>query len=148
MASLVSTRTAALILRSVRVRLHIKYSALSLQPDGKILIGGSFRFTNVMCVEASLALTLMAVLNGVNTGTNGSVHALAISPTAGRDRRQFHDGKQRARSKVALLNLDGSLDSSFRRECERGRHSIYLALQPDGKVVIAVSSPQSTASHA
>ncbi|HEY0737772.1 MAG TPA: delta-60 repeat domain-containing protein [Herpetosiphonaceae bacterium] len=113
-------------------------NALALQPDGKVLVGGMF--TSV----GGTARTNIARLNAdgsldtsfdPGTGVDSFVHALALQP----------DGKVllggaftsvggMARSRIARLNADGSLDISF----NPGANSTVrtLGVQPDGKVLL------------
>jgi len=74
-------------------------SALALQPDGKLIIGGEFTIVG---------------------------------------------GQSRAR--VARLNSDGTLDTSFLDPAVTGE-VLAFALQPDGKIIIGGGSPQSAVSR-
>jgi uncharacterized delta-60 repeat protein len=109
------------------------------QPDGKILVGGSF--TNL----AGQARNSLGRLNsdgsldlGYNPGVGGSVNALA----------QQADGKVLVggtftilaganRNQIGRLNPDGSIDPIFNPSANAGINAI--ALQPDGKIVLGGS---------
>ncbi|GDY18897.1 hypothetical protein LBMAG56_02420 [Verrucomicrobiota bacterium] len=125
------------------------------QPDGKLLVGGSFRvvFTNVVVV-GGVPVTNYPVLNNIaRLNSDGSLDA-TFNPGAGpndavRAMVLQADGKVLIggdftyvsqtgyiRNHVARLNADGSLDTSFTPNTGAGGPVIALARQPDGKVLI------------
>ncbi|MGZ8898778.1 MAG: hypothetical protein ACXW3Z_01665, partial [Limisphaerales bacterium] len=157
-------------------------NAVALQPDGKVLIGGFFRFVN------SIARTYIARLNADGTLDNGfqsifkfsgSLNAIAVRSdgkilvggrldltnntgrnfvalnTNGSQDTDFidpanwyvNDIKVQTDSKtlvggifgkgLARLNADGSADGSFLNNLQSPFSAQALALQPDGKVLIA-----------
>lgn len=111
-------------------------SALALQPDGKILVGGNFNRVG------GVARTNLARLNAngtVDTSFNpeasGMVETLAVQD----------DGKILAggsfttiggasRSFIARLNADGTADSTFNPGADSAVYS--LVLQPDGRILV------------
>jgi uncharacterized delta-60 repeat protein len=113
--------------------------AIALQPDGKILIGGSF-VVNV----AGAAATNVARLNSdgttddvfnINIGNNmfgmGIVYALAVQS----------DGKILVGgsfgSKIARLNTDGSLDTTFNWNNNGADKAVAaIAIQADDQILI------------
>ncbi|MBK7268335.1 MAG: T9SS type A sorting domain-containing protein [Flavobacteriales bacterium] len=124
--------------------------ALTLQPDGKILIGGNFTSYN------GTARVGIARLN-----SDGDLDT-SFDPGAGAPNGQFGqyggvssitvqaDGKiliggsfieydGTARIRVARLHSDGSLDTSFDPGAGAEDAVGRIALQPDGKIVIAGS---------
>ena len=122
-------------------------SALALQADCKVLVGGSFSQVNGVSHNGLVRLntdgSLDASFNADTTGTLGGVDALALQPDGkiliGGNFTEVdgvsHDG-------LARLNTDGSLDASFianaGESAETSEYGVVyaLVLQPDGKVVI------------
>jgi uncharacterized delta-60 repeat protein len=118
-------------------------AAIALQSDGKVLIGG--RFTNL--VNGTL-LSNIARLNSDGTldtsfgsgvtGANNTVSA--ITPQS--DGKVFIGGSfttvnGTARSCIARLNSDGTLDASFANGLTGADNTVtVIALQNDGKVLI------------
>lgn len=114
--------------------------ALVTQPDGKILIGGRFSSYNGASRNKIARLNSDGSLDESftpGTGTNSEIRAIALQPDgkiliAG----DFTSYNGANRNKIARLNPDGSLDSSFK--LEGWDALIYaVALQPDGKILIA-----------
>jgi uncharacterized delta-60 repeat protein len=119
--------------------------AVAIQPDGKVLIAGSF--TEVDGVTRNRVARLSAV-GAVDTGfdpddgANDTVIAMAV-----------HDGKVliggyftgfdgTARNRIARLNGIGTLDTSFNPGTGANDRVLALAVQDDGKVLIAGSFTQ------
>ncbi|HEX6289423.1 MAG TPA: delta-60 repeat domain-containing protein [Herpetosiphonaceae bacterium] len=112
--------------------------ALALQPDGKVLLGGSFSSVG------GTARTRIARLNAdgsldtsFNPGANSTVRTLALQPDGkvllGGD---FTSVGGTARTRIARLNADGTLDTSFNPGTGANSAVYALALQPDGKVLL------------
>lgn len=118
-------------------------NTLGLQPDGRILIGGAFRFVGgvarggVARLEPSGSLdTGFGAFGGVAGGLLPFVYALAIQPNGrvliGGD---FTTVNGVARNRIARLNpLDGSLDVGFDPGSGASSAVYALALQADGKI--------------
>ena len=123
-------------------------SALSVQPDGKILVAGGFTalgggtgttprsFIGRLHSDGSLDV-------GFNPGANGAIWALAIQLDGkiliGGDFTTVGGGGagMTARSKIARLNLDGSLDPTFNPGANA---TVYaLAMEPDGQILVGGS---------
>ena len=111
-------------------------SALAVQPDGRILVGGYFSqlggagrsYIGRLNADGSLDTSF-------NPGANGIVISLVVQP----------DGKilvggafttlgGSARSKIGRLNADGTLDTSFNPGANGSIHT--FTLQPDGKILV------------
>jgi len=111
----------------------------SVQPDGKIIIGGDFTSYNGMARNGITRLNADGTLDGsftVGTGANNTVRTTTVQPDGkiiiGGEFTHY-DGT--ARSGIARLNSDGSLDGSF--TVGTGADLIYAsAIQPDGKILI------------
>ncbi|MBE0544944.1 MAG: hypothetical protein IH623_26700 [Verrucomicrobia bacterium] len=106
-------------------------SCLALQSDGKIVVGGG---------------NLIARLNGIGSHdpgfspvvlSNGVVSSLALQP----DGKVFIGGSftnvsGTTRNRIARLNADGSLDTTFNPGTGADGVVQSIALQPDGNVLI------------
>jgi uncharacterized delta-60 repeat protein len=116
--------------------------AIARQPDGKILIGGAFNTFNGSAPGKFRRLNADGTLdvsfpNG--SGINGEVHDIAIGPggkiiVVG----NFTLVNGVSRNRVARLNADGSLDTTFDpgTGAPAGDYVSSCSLQPDGKLVI------------
>jgi uncharacterized delta-60 repeat protein len=112
----------------------------AVQPDGKLVIGGFFTNYNRISRNGLARLNADGSLDTVfnpGVGANGLVETLSLQPDGktvivGR----FTTYNNVARSYVARVNADGSLDGTF--NAGGGPNDIVptLALQPDGKVLI------------
>jgi uncharacterized delta-60 repeat protein len=114
--------------------------AIALQPDGKIIIGGSFTLYN------GTARNYIARLNAdgnidtgfdPGSGANGYVRAIALQPDGkiiiGGD---FTTYNGTGRNYIARLNADGSLDATFNPGSGANDKIQTMALQSDGKTLI------------
>jgi uncharacterized delta-60 repeat protein len=122
--------------------------AIKVQADGKIIIGGQFTTYNGVTVNRFARLNADGTLDGsFNTGTasNGEVRSIVFQP----------DGKiliggafttynGTARNRVARLNADGSLDTTFTPAGTNGPVT-SVGLQEDGKVVVGGNFTQANA---
>jgi uncharacterized delta-60 repeat protein len=114
--------------------------ALALQPDGKMVAGGSF---TMLAGQARSRIgrlnpdgTLDAAFDPV---ANGTVNALAVQP----DGKILVGGSftsmgGQARSCLARVNADGALDSMFNPGATGGTYLDVdgLAVQPDGSILV------------
>ena len=115
-------------------------NAFALQPDGKLIIGGEF--TAVKGLARSKVARLTAGGSGdaafnPGTGANDVVSSLALQP----DGKVLIGGNFTTingtnRNRIARLNANGSLDSSFNPGTGADGPVRSIALQPDGKVLI------------
>ena len=113
---------------------------ISLQPDGKILIGGAFTSYNGTARNYLARLNADGSLDATfnpGTGANGFVYALALQPAGkvliGGD---FSSYNGTARSRIARLNVDAVLDASFNPGFGANGTVLALAQQADGKILI------------
>ena len=122
-------------------------SAVAVQPDGKVLIGGLFNTYNGSRVADNLLRlnadgTVDAGFNPNGGGPNSNVLALAVQP----------DGKVlvgglftdyngvAAPDYVLRLNATGTLDAGFNAGQAGANRRVYaLAVQPDGKILVGGS---------
>ena len=117
-------------------------SAISLQPDGKIIVGGTFTTYNGIPRSRIARLNSDGTLDNsfipTGSGFNGIVYKTILQP----------DGKILAvgnftsfngspRPYIARLNTDGSLDPTFVQVGSGLDNSVYgLAQQSDGKIIV------------
>ena len=89
---------------------------------------------------ASSPVHAQSPLDGFDPGANNSVHALAVQPdgkvVVGGDFTMLGGGGTgtTARSRIARLNPDGSLDPAFNPGANDS--VLALAIQPDGKILV------------
>lgn len=113
-----------------------RVSALMVQSDGKIIIGGDFGWISSITRGGIARLNADgAVDSGFNPNTNGDV--LSIAPQA--DGKVIIGGSftsvgGTARSNLARLNADGTLDTGFNPSANASVNSVVA--QPDGKILI------------
>jgi uncharacterized delta-60 repeat protein len=116
--------------------------SLTLQPDGKVLIGGGFTSYNGTTRNRIARLNTNGSLDvpfNPGTGANFPVSSLGLQP----DGKVLIGGgftsyNGMARNRIARLNADGSLDATFNPGTGvGGSFAVFsLAVQPDGKVMI------------
>ena len=115
-------------------------SSIKVQPDQKILLAGSFEYrVNNVLRNGIARLTPEGLLDSSfnpGSGVNGSVYDVAIQPDGkiiiGGEFSSFNFIQ---RIKIARINSNGSLDTSFNAGVSGG-NIFTLALQPDGKVIV------------
>ena len=115
-------------------------NALALQPDGKLIVGGTFTAFGGVSRPRIARLEINGRVDATfapGQGANGSVNAVALQP----------DGKvllgggftmvgNRNRAGIARLTTAGALDTSFNPGAGADNPVNALAVQPDGKVII------------
>jgi uncharacterized delta-60 repeat protein len=115
-------------------------SALAVQADGKVLIGGSFTSYNDTERNNIARLNAAGTLDGSfdpRSGADGQVSTLAVQA----DGKVLIGGffssyNGTARNNIARLNADGTLDGSFDPGSGANSYVFALAVQADGKVLI------------
>jgi len=112
------------------------FYALAIQPDGAILVGGSF---SSLGSSSRLNIGRLGADGSIDAafkpGANNTVHCLAVQ-TDGRILvgGQFTTLGGAARSYFGRLNFDGTVDATF---CPAVSSNVCaIALQPDGKVIL------------
>ncbi|WP_158607195.1 PKD domain-containing protein [Pontibacter oryzae] len=113
--------------------------ALAMQPDGKVVAGGAFTNLNADPQGRIARLDAKGLLDTAfhtGSGFNAPVQSLVTQADgkvlAGGDFTSYN-GKQQGR--IARLNTDGSVDSTFEAVAGFDRAVTTLALQPDGKIL-------------
>jgi uncharacterized delta-60 repeat protein len=116
-------------------------TAIAVQSDGKILIGGLFTTYNGTTRNGIARLNADGSIDTgfLNTGTGvvGLLYAIALQP----DGKiliggNFSSYNGSARNRIARLNADGSLDTNFDPGTGTNNSVNTIALQPDGKILI------------
>ncbi|RYY95552.1 MAG: hypothetical protein EOO11_15580, partial [Chitinophagaceae bacterium] len=114
--------------------------SLALQLDGKVLVGGTFTTINGAAANYMARLNADGSLDASfdpGTGANNWVYSLALQL----DGKVLVGGNfttinGATRNRIARLNADGSLDTSFDPGTGANNRVSILALQPDGKVLV------------
>jgi uncharacterized delta-60 repeat protein len=112
--------------------------AAAAQPDGKMLIGGSFtRYHNSNRAYLSRIHLDGAVQNIFHSEVSGIVHAIVLQADGKIIIGGEFDTVHNARFKgIARLNANGSLDAAFNPGSGADRAVLTIALQSDDKIVI------------
>lgn len=117
-------------------------SAIAPLADGKVLVGGFFGLIDNtprgMLVRLNADGTLDNTFNTGGLGGDNSVRAIIVRP----DGKIWISGQFRSwnnvpRYRVARLNADGSLDTTFDPGLGLDNIPFAMAEQPDGKLVVA-----------
>lgn len=114
--------------------------SVTVQPDGKVLLGGFFTIYNGISRNRIARLNLNGSLDTTfnpSIGANNIVRSVVLQP----DGKiliggQFTSYNSIPRNYIARLNADGSLDPTFNPGTGANNLVLTLALQPDGKVII------------
>jgi uncharacterized delta-60 repeat protein len=110
-----------------------------VQPDKKILIGGTFTGFGDGSSRGLARLRADGSVDPVFAVTvTGDVHALALQPDgkiiiAG----GFGKVNGQSRRNIARLDADGTLDGGFSPDAAVNREIRAVAIQPDGKILVA-----------
>lgn len=114
--------------------------AIALQPDGKIIVGGSFSTYDGASRNNIARLNSDGTLDSsftTGSGANSFVSALAIQP----DGKIIFSGyftsyNGAVINRIGRLNSDGTLDTSFNPGSGPSSQVTTLAVQPDGKILV------------
>ncbi len=116
--------------------------AVAIQSDGKVIIGGLFTQVNGVTRNRIARLNADGSLDTMfdpGTSTNSSVLALAVQPTDGKVvvGGNFSTVNGVTRNRIARLNTDGTLDTTFDPGTGANGNVNAVAVQPaDGGVII------------
>jgi uncharacterized delta-60 repeat protein len=120
--------------------------AVAVQSDGKVLVGGEFGFANTVPRQYLARLNADGTLDasfdaGLSPFFEGSVHRVVVQPDGkiiivalGRG------GSGGDVSRLLRLNADGSADTAFAGRTWTNVYLGGLALQPDGKLLVGLST--------
>ncbi len=110
-----------------------------MQPDGKLLVGGSFAGFNGVARNALARLNTTGTVDTSFTppGIDGEIASLAVQPDGKLLVRGSFDkiGTTAVKAGTVRLNADGSLDADFQLSNEVIGGGAML-VQPDGKVIV------------
>ncbi|MGW8184632.1 MAG: Ig-like domain-containing protein [Candidatus Moraniibacteriota bacterium] len=117
--------------------------AISLQSDGEIIIGGDFTTYNSTARNRIARLNTDGTLDTafiVGTGASNTVSELAIQS----DGKiiiggNFTTYNSISRNRIARLNTDGTLDTTFTVGTGAGSYVRAVSIQSDGKIIIGGS---------
>lgn len=114
--------------------------AILVQPDGKVVVGGSFAtFAGWSCGRVARLTPDGSLDSGFQPGAGAdtTVYALALQPDGkllvGGNFTSFN-GLSRVR--LARLNADGTVDETFDPGAGANTQVRVIALQPDGKILV------------
>jgi len=132
--------------RQFALRLDTGPTAGEVQPDGKLLIGGSFTTVNGTATPRLARLLPTGQLDPSFTlppgGINGTVTSIQVQPDGkilvGGD---FTSYGGTAQAHLVRLLPNGALDPSFQAAIPPAAFFDGFAVQPDGKVVVNAISP-------
>jgi uncharacterized delta-60 repeat protein len=115
--------------------------AIALQSDGKIIVAGWFSIYNGTAVKRLARLNTNGILDNtftiIGTGANDFVHTTALQ----NDGKIIIGGQFVAYNgttvpRLARLNSDGTLDTTFNVGMGANNTVFATAIQPDGKIII------------
>ena len=114
--------------------------AITIQPDGKILMGGDFTTYNGVTENYILRLNANGTKDtsfNAGTGFNSSVTTIAVQP----DGKILLGGyfttyKGVTENRIIRLNTDGTKDTSFNTGTGFNTNVWEIAIQPDGKILV------------
>ena len=121
--------------------------AIAVQPDGKLIVGGSFTRVNDVLRNNLARFNADGSLD-MNFGTSsfissgGQINSIVLQPDGkiligGMNITVETGGASFTGASIARLNSDGTTDASFTLENIPTRRGINgIALQPDGKIVV------------
>jgi uncharacterized delta-60 repeat protein len=116
-------------------------SALAIQTDGKIIVGGGFTSYNGTARNRIIRLNTNGTLDAsftIGTGSNGAINTIVVQPdgkfTFG---GTFTTYNGTGRTRVARINADGTLDASFNPGTGANSTVDAMAIQADGKLLTA-----------
>lgn len=124
---------------------------LALQSDGKILVGGSFTYMGGQTRNRIARLTTNGAIDTAFAPTGGANNTVVRIANVATNKillvGAFTTANGVARNRIARLNLDGSLDTTFDPGAGANNTVYCVAEQSDGRLVIsgAFSTVNSTA---
>jgi uncharacterized delta-60 repeat protein len=112
----------------------------NIQPDGKIITGGEFSAFNGNASEKISRLNTDGLFDAtfsVGTGANGVLHSV-LNQSDGKIIivGDFTSYNGTTRNRIARLNSDGTIDTSFNPGTGANGLIRALNIQPDGKIII------------
>ena len=119
---------------------YTRVERVAVQPDGKILVGGSFTQINGVRRYGLIRLnangTLDTSFNAGNTGPNSQIDEIVVQPDGKIMIGGFFNAYNGvARSRIARLNSDGTLDTSFDPGVGANTVIYDIKILPDSKIL-------------
>ncbi|MCX6925693.1 MAG: hypothetical protein NT154_21150 [Verrucomicrobia bacterium] len=119
----------------------VMVTAVALQPDGKLLVGGNFTTWNGAARSCLVRLhsdgSLDETFASVVGGNDAYVRAILVQPDGRIQVGGYFSGPNGAGQKVARLNPDGRWDNTFNPGSDSDGYVVFcLALQSDGNLLI------------
>lgn len=116
-----------------------RVEAMAVQPDGKAIVGGVFNRFNG---QAHAGLARLNLDGTVDTNFNAQINVSPGAITVLPDGKILVAGgftivNGGSRTYIARFNPDGTVDTTFRATFAMGGSISSLAVQPDGKILIA-----------
>ena len=115
-------------------------NTITIQPDGKILVGGWFTTYNGTTVNGIARLNTDGTLDTTfttGTGVDGAVSVIALQSDSkifiGGD---FYTYNGTTANRIARLNTDGTLDTTFTGTGANNYNVKAITFQPDGKILV------------
>lgn len=119
------------------------FESMSLQSDGKIIIGGYFNSYNGIASHRIARLNTNGSLDTSFNSGSGVLGYLWTTNVQDDDKiiigGQFLSYNGTARNRIARLNADGSVDTSFDPGTGANEHVATISIQSDGKIIIGGS---------
>ena len=117
---------------------------ITIQSDGKIMIGGQFTSYNDTTINRIARLNADGTLDTTfNTGTGVSNNTVATTAIQSDGKiiigGYFTSYNGTARNNIARLNADGTLDTTFNPGTGTSSYVFSIAMQSDGKIIIGGS---------
>ncbi|MDY0089862.1 MAG: T9SS type A sorting domain-containing protein [Flavobacteriaceae bacterium] len=112
---------------------------VTIHPDGKILVGGWFETYNGQTRNRIIRLNTDGTVDTsftIGTGFDNRVYSIAVQP----DGKMLVGGafssyNGQSRNRIARLNIDGSIDTSFTIGTGFNSFVFDISMQPDGKIL-------------
>lgn len=118
-------------------------NAITQQPDGKIVVGGDFRFANGVLrrniARFNIDGTLDVTFNSAGYGADSYINAIAVQPNGKMIISGFFSNYNGvSRNTLARINADGSLDTTFTPPPIGSGSGIYdIVVLPNNKILLA-----------
>jgi len=115
-------------------------TAIAIQPDNKILVGGNFQIINGLSQNRIARLNYNGTVDTTfipGIGANGAVHAIVVQPDGkiiiGGSFLSYNGVSQYF---VTRLNANGSIDTAFHIGTGFNQGVSSISLQSDGKIIL------------
>ncbi|MBE9575771.1 T9SS type A sorting domain-containing protein [Flavobacterium proteolyticum] len=114
---------------------------ITIQTDGKILIGGTFSTYNGVFRDGIIRLNIDGTIDSsfnIETGFSGNVHSIKLQTdgkiVVGGDFISYNNIN--SINKIARLNIDGTFDNTFNTQGGFNNAVTCLSIQNDGNIIV------------